>query len=46
MLYDLRSDPEENHSVAGKSGYAEIEEKLKSRLDSLRINAGISILER
>ena len=46
MLYDLRSDPEENHSVAGKSGYAEIEEKLKSRLDSLRINAGIPILER
>ena len=35
-LFDLQADPEELSSVYGKPEYAELQENLKLRLDSLR----------
>ena len=41
MLFDLRTDPQENYNLTGIPGYADVQKKLKTRLDSLRTEAGI-----
>ena len=41
MLFDLRTDPQENFNLTGTPGYADVQEKLKTRLDSLRTEADI-----
>ena len=35
-LYDLQSDPEENHNLYGKPEYEELTSQLRSRLEELR----------
>jgi arylsulfatase A-like enzyme len=35
-LYDLQTDPEENHNLYGKPGYEELTTRLRNRLEELR----------
>jgi arylsulfatase A-like enzyme len=39
-LYDLATDPEENHNLYGKTGFEELTAQLKSRLQELRRETG------
>jgi arylsulfatase A-like enzyme len=40
-LFDLQADPDELSSVYGKPAYAELQESLKLRIDSLRIHFAV-----
>ena len=39
-LYDLETDPEENHNLYGKQGFEELTAQLKARLEELRRETG------
>lgn len=39
-IYDLQSDPEENHNLYGKAGYEELTARLAKRLEELRRETG------
>ncbi len=42
MLFNLLTDPQENHNLSGTADYTAIQEKMKIHLDSLRTKAGIA----
>jgi arylsulfatase A-like enzyme len=39
-LYDLETDPDEDHNLYGKPGYGELTARLRARLDELRRETG------
>lgn len=39
-LYDLATDPDENHNLYGKTGFEALTAQLKSRLEELRHKTG------
>jgi arylsulfatase A-like enzyme len=39
-LYDLATDPDENHNLYGRTGFEELTARLKSRLEELRRETG------